>query len=38
MIMAALFESFRAPLVILSSVPFATVGVVIGFAGSGICH
>ena len=28
MIMAALFESFRAPLVILSSVPFAAVGVV----------
>ena len=28
MIMAALFESFRAPLVILSSVPFTAVGVV----------
>lgn len=28
MIMAALFESFRAPLVILSSVPLAVVGVV----------
>ncbi len=28
MIMAALFESFRAPLVILSSVPLAAVGVV----------
>jgi hydrophobic/amphiphilic exporter-1 (mainly G- bacteria), HAE1 family len=28
MIMAALFESFRAPLVILSAVPFAVVGVV----------
>jgi len=28
MIMAALFESFRAPLVILSAVPFAAVGVV----------
>ncbi len=29
MIMAALFESFRAPLVILSSVPLAVIGVVI---------
>ena len=28
MIMAALFESFRAPLVILSSVPFTAVGVI----------
>jgi HAE1 family hydrophobic/amphiphilic exporter-1 len=29
MIMAALFESFRAPLVILSAAPFAAVGVVL---------
>ena len=35
MIMAALFESFRAPLVILSSVPFAAVGVVTALLLSG---
>lgn len=35
MIMAALFESFRAPLVILSSVPFAITGVVIALLLTG---
>ena len=36
MVMAAQFESLMAPFVIMFSVPFAAVGVLIGFAASGI--
>ena len=36
MVMASQFESFMSPFVIMFSVPFAVVGVLIGFAVSGV--
>ena len=36
MVMASQFESFMSPFVIMFSVPFAVVGVLIGFAISGV--